>query len=356
MHCYFLGLDVHKQVIVYCLKKADGTIVMEGKVPATREALTELVKLLPGPWKAGLEATMFSHWIYRFLEPHALEIRMGNPSRLKAVSAGKNKSDQLDSRMLADLLRCELFPPAYVLPVTLEGLRRQLRFRRLTVQEACVFKNRTAALLMERGISYEKKSLHRKGYFQKLLKSEPLIDQELRPLLEFGRAQIEALQQIDKQILKTLQRHPRLAARVAALSEVEGVGPVTALTWALEVADPARFPHLKNAISYCGLCAAHRESAGKAKRGPLSKQRNGYWQSALVEAAKMAPLWNNKLKDVYAHAQERGHANPATLAVARKLVAYLLAMDRKFHAPAPGAASATATEVPAVPQEVASVP
>ena len=96
MHFYFLGLDVHKQVIVYCQKKMDATIVMEGKVHATREALAELVKQLPSHWQGGLEDSLSSHWIYRLLEPHAAEMRMGNPSRLKR-SAGKNKSDELDA-------------------------------------------------------------------------------------------------------------------------------------------------------------------------------------------------------------------------------------------------------------------
>ena len=60
---YFVGLDVHKQVIAYCVKTASGEIVREGKMPATRAALDEWVKTLPGPWRGGMEATMFNHWI-----------------------------------------------------------------------------------------------------------------------------------------------------------------------------------------------------------------------------------------------------------------------------------------------------
>ena len=47
--CYFVGLVVHKQVMGYCVKRADGEIVSEGKVKATRLALSEWVKTLPGP-------------------------------------------------------------------------------------------------------------------------------------------------------------------------------------------------------------------------------------------------------------------------------------------------------------------
>ena len=82
-------------------------------------------------------------------------------------------------------------------------------------------------------------------------------------------------------------------------------------------------------MSYCGLCARLNESAGKAKRGPLSKQRNPHWQHVLVEAAKLAPRWNDELARLHEREIERGHRNRATIRVARKLVAMLLAIDRR---------------------------
>jgi transposase len=332
MHLYFVGLDVHKQVIAYCVKTSAGVIEMEGKIPATRAALDQWVKSLPGPWSGGLEATLFSHWIYRHLKPHAAQLQMGHPARMKAISAGKKKSDKLDARMLADLLRANLFPACFVMPPELEGLRRQMRFRRLIVEQTVCFKNKTAGLLMEAGIGYESRRLHGKRYFAELMKQDhPGLDEELRPLLEYSRSQIEDLAHIDSKLMRMLEQHPRLAARVEALRAIDGVGPVTALSWALEVGDPARFPGIKKAVSYCGLASALRESAGQQKRGPLSKQRNRHLQTVLIEAAKIAVKHHPKLRDVYDRARQKGHANRATLAVARKLVAYLLAADRAFH-------------------------
>lgn len=143
---------------------------------------------------------------------------------------------------------------------------------------------------METGIEYEKKRLHGKRYFKKLLTDNEFIDSELRPLLQHSRNQIESLECINDRILSTLTRHPQLKQRVLALSAIPGVGPVTALTWAFEVADPQRFPSIKKAVSYAGLCSALRESAGRIQRGPLSKHRNQHLQSALIEAAKIAPI------------------------------------------------------------------
>ena len=283
-----------------------------------------------------MEATMFSHWIYWHLKPYAAGLEMGHPASMKAISQGKKKSDKLDARTLADLLRCNLFPSCYVIPPELGALRQQLRFRRRMVEEQTMFKNKTANLLMSAGVEYERRRLHGKRYFEQLLTQNQWIEAAMRPLLQFNRRQIDVLGQMEAQLVRLLERHPQLQARVAALQTIDGVGAVTALTWALETGTPERFRSIRRALSYCGLTSALKESAGQQKRGPLSKQRNRHLQSVLIETAKLAPMYNEKLRAVHQKAIDGGaHGNRATLAVARKLVAYLLAADRAFRARSP---------------------
>jgi transposase len=341
MQEHFVGLDVHKQVIAYCVKKIDGTIVSEGTVKATRTALDEWVKTVPGRWQGAMEATMFSHWIYQHLKPHAAGLEMGHAARMKAISAGKKKSDKIDARTIADLLRCNLFPSCFVIEPELGALRRQMRFRRRLVHEQVSFRNNTAGLLMGAGVEYERRRLHGKRYFDSLMKDNEWIGRELRPLLEFNRAQIVSLEAMDRRLVRMLERHPALRERVAALTKIDAVGPVTALSWVLETATPDRFRSAQKAVSYCGLTSALHESAGKQQRGPISKQRNAHLQSVLIETAKLAPMHNEKLKEVYRRETEKGaDRNQATLEVARKLVSYVLAADRAFFArqrePEPG--------------------
>jgi transposase len=107
------------------------------------------------------------------------------------------------------------------------------------------------------------------------------------------------------------------------------VGPITALTWALEIGDVSRFRSIKQAISYCGLCGDEKSSADKVLRTPISKQRNKHIQSVLIEAAKLAPRQSHELALIHEREKQKGNANRATLAVARKMVAYLLAVDRR---------------------------
>jgi transposase len=122
---------------------------------------------------------------------------------------------------------------------------------------------------------------------------------------------------------------PQLLERIERLMTIPAVGPITALTWALEVGHVKRFSSIMKAISYCGLCGAEKSSGNTTQRTPLSKQRNKHLQTTLIEAAKMAPRNSTSLALLYDTEKRKGNANRATLAVACKLVAYLVAVDRR---------------------------
>jgi transposase len=123
-------------------------------------------------------------------------------------------------------------------------------------------------------------------------------------------------------MVRSLERDSLLMDRVERMMTIPAVGPITALTWALEVGDVQRFSSIKKAISYCGLCGAEKRSGNTVQRTPLSKQRNKHLQTTLIEAAKMAPRNSPELAMLYDKEKQKGNANRATLAVARKLVAY----------------------------------
>lgn len=101
------------------------------------------------------------------------------------------------------------------------------------------------------------------------------------------------------------------------------------LTSILEIGDYSRFRSITQAISYCGLCSVEASSGDKVVRMPISKQRNKHLQKVLVEAAKLAPRYSHDLALVRDREMQRGHHNRATLAVAGKMVAYMLAVERR---------------------------
>src|SRR6266404_1619268 len=207
--------------------------------------------------------------------------------------------------------------------------RRTLRYRNLLVRQAVQMKNKIAVLLMEAGVSSNKQKLHKVGYFRELLATNQDIDEGLKPLLRLCRETVVRLGKTESALVRSLERNSLLMERVERLMTIPAVGPITALTWALEVGDVQRFSSIKKAISYCGLCGAERSSADITKRTPLSKQRNKHLQTVLIEAAKMAPRNSPELAMVYEQEKQKGNANRATLAVARMMVAYLVSVDRR---------------------------
>jgi transposase len=325
---HYIGFDVHKRSISYCVKTADGRIIEEGKLRATRQVLRAWAQKRQEPWHGAMEATLFSGWIYDVLKPFAAELQMGHPAMMKAIGAAKKKSDRLDARKIADLVRCNLLPACYVAPAEMRELRRLLRYRNTVVGHAVQTKNKMSGLLMEVGAEYSKAQLHRKKYFGELMGQLEEVPESVKEMLLLSRSALEMFERTQRQILNRLQKEPLLEQRVKLLQSIVGVGEVTALTWALEICDPRRFPSIGDAVSYCGLTSALDSSADKQKRGPLSKQRNPHLQTVLIEAAKLAPRWNRGLAELHEKERQRGDCNQATIAVARKLVAYLMAVDR----------------------------
>src|SRR5579863_3130738 len=326
---YYIGLDVHKKTISYCVKDAGGQVYGEGKFGATRNELDGWIQTLPQPRMMAMEATIFSGWIYDHLLPHAEQVKVAHPLMLRAIAAAKKKNDRIDAGKIADCLRCDFLPECHMASTEIRDRRRTLRYRHLLVRQMVQMKNRISGLLMETGVNHNKQRLHKVGYFRELLATSPEVNDSIRPLLRLSRETIVRCQRTEYALVSSLQRDPLLAERLQRLKTVPGVGPITALTWALEIGDVSRFRSIKQAISYCGLCGEEKSSADKVLRTPLSKQRNKHIQHVLVEAAKLAPRQNHELALIHEKEKQKGNGNRATLAVARKMVAYLLAVDRR---------------------------
>jgi transposase len=192
-----------------------------------------------------MEATIFTGWIYDHLLPHAQQVKVAHPLMLRAIAAAKKKNDRIDDGKIADCLRCDFLPECHMAPTEIRDRRRTLRYRHLLVRQMVQMKNRISGLLMETGVCYNKQRLHKVHYFRELLST-------------------------NEDVVSSLERDPLLAERIRRLRTVPGVGPITTLTWALEIGDVSRFPSIRQAISYCGLCGDEKSSADRVTRTPLS--------------------------------------------------------------------------------------
>ncbi|WP_263351506.1 IS110 family transposase [Acidicapsa acidisoli] len=225
---YFIGLDVHKKTISYCVKDAAGRVHQEGKIGSTRRELDGWIQTMPQPRMIAMEATIFTGWIYDYLLPHAEKVKVAHPVMLRAIAAAKKKNDKIDAGKIADCLRCDFLPECHMASTEIRDRSRALRYRNLLVRQTAQMKNRISGLLMETGVSYNKQRLHKVGYFADLMTTNEEVDESIRPLLKLSREMIRRSQKLDYALVSSLERDPFLKERLRRLRTVPGVGPITA--------------------------------------------------------------------------------------------------------------------------------
>ena len=255
-----------------------------GRVDTTRSGLEGFARSLQKSDEVVIEATGNAMVVSHLLTPRVARVVIANPIQVKAIAHAHVKTDKIDAGVLANLYAAGYLPEVWTPD---EGTERFADWSpdaiRLSVTARASRTRRTAS----------------------------------------------RSQKLDYALLSSLQRDPLLKERLRRLRTVPGVGPITALTWALEIGDFTRFSSIKQAISYCGLCGDEKSSADKVMPMPISKQRNKHIQRVLIEAAKLAPRESPELAVIRARELERGNPNRATLAVARKMVSYMLAVERR---------------------------
>ena len=140
--CY-LGLDVHKVRTQYCLMDPGGEILAEGNLPTE-----EVAAVVPSrDCAVVLEATGSWHHTYDALCDCADVVKLAHPSRIKAIASARIKTDRIDARILAHLLRTDLIPEAWAAPQEVRDLRDLVRLRWRFVGQRTTAKNRISNLL-----------------------------------------------------------------------------------------------------------------------------------------------------------------------------------------------------------------
>ena len=109
------GLDIHRRFTNYCVVDGSGVILTEGRC-ATDELARHPAFSLKWKKEAVLEAGSTWHLVFDMLEPLVDEVLLAHPLRVGAIAAARVKTDAIDARTLAHLLRSDLIPAAYVPP------------------------------------------------------------------------------------------------------------------------------------------------------------------------------------------------------------------------------------------------
>jgi transposase len=112
---YYVGLDLHKRYVTACALDSVGRgMAAERRLPTTREALLGFVEGLGGPATVAVEATLHWGWVHDQLTAAGYRVVVAHPQQVKLICHARCKTDPIDAKKLADLLRTNLLPAIWV--------------------------------------------------------------------------------------------------------------------------------------------------------------------------------------------------------------------------------------------------
>ena len=180
----YVGIDVHKQFCQAALMDEHGAIVRELRFDNTMNGASDLINLAKSvnpDVKAVLEPSA-NYWlkVYDRLEDEGVEVKLSNPSRTKAIAEARIKTDRIDAKTLAYLLRGDLVAESYV-PTRKNRERRALiRHRTSLMRMRVEVKNRIHMLLDKHDLTYQYTDLFGKQGLEWLQSlTLPSVDQQI---------------------------------------------------------------------------------------------------------------------------------------------------------------------------------
>jgi transposase len=137
----WVGIDLHRRRSFVTAINEQGELSLQRRIVNDREAFLELLGDPDGTHVA-LEATYGWEWLADLLEDAGFELHLAHPLRTRVIAAARVKTDAVDARTLAQLLRAGLLPEAYIAPRELRDVRELLRHRVTLVTMRSAIKNR----------------------------------------------------------------------------------------------------------------------------------------------------------------------------------------------------------------------
>jgi transposase len=321
------GLDLGDKYSYLCLiDTLSGEVVEEGRLRTTPEALRRRFASEPS-LRIAMETGTHSPWVSRLLEECGHEVLVANARKLRLIYSNKRKTDEIDAENLARLARVD---PKLLYPVRHRGEASQAHMALIRSRQALIgcrtqLVNHVRGAVKSFGARLPKcpaRSFHKNVAEH--------IPEALRPALEPVLEQIaslsERIQDYDRRLVAISKEH---YPETELLRQVEGIGPLTALTFVLTLEDPYRFEKSRSVGAYLGLVPARDQSGDRDPQKRISKEGDEMLRRLLVGSAHyiLGPFGSDS--DLRRHGEKiasRGGKNSkkrAAVAVARKLAVLL---------------------------------
>jgi len=234
------------------------------------------------PFRAVIEATGTYRWLYDLLSPHGT-VLLADPLRLRAMIQRRAKTDKLDAQLLANLLRINQIPLAYVPPKNYQQLRDLTRCR----------------ARLGRGLAWFRK--------QDFGPIENLVRDQLLEQLEHYAKHAAVL---DRQIEQVSKDFPQ----IEALLDIYGMGVFSALVVIGELGEVERFRTAKQVGAYAGLTCRVHQSGSHCYHGSITHEGSAWLRWVLIQVAMHVVRDDVALRNFYTRIRKRSSAKIARVA------------------------------------------
>jgi transposase len=312
----FVGLDVHKSVVVATAVDQWGNRLNQTRFGSSDSELIDYLRRLPGKTRVALEATTVWEHFHDAAVTAGAEVVLSNPYKTRLIAEASLKSDKVDSEALATLLRLRALPQAFIPNESARSQRRIVRDRLFYRKQEKAIRNHVYSILLAKGIPYEDGLLGLKRRREQLRTHRiPEVDRGIDRLLE--------LEATTRELDRAIHEAFTSSSDAQLLASVPGIGELTAVTIAAYLCPIERFATLDQAASYCGLCPTNHQSASTSFHGALKPDCNPTLRWILVEAS-----WTHRQRESRGYVARVGRRNSRRKGAARGSIAAAHALLR----------------------------
>src|SRR4030095_12585894 len=236
----YIGVDLGKRKAVVVKKDRQGKITSKVAVPVTQAALESYFSKQDRRSQVVVEATGNWMYLYETIERYTPEVVLAHPLKTRAIAEARIKTDTIDATTLAELLRLDGIPKAYIPPREVRDMRELLRYRASLVSIRVGIKNKIHAVLTKNGIDC---------IFSDVLGRSSQLWLKNLNLRACYRQEIDGYHEITKTIKEEGAENPQ----AQMLMGIPGISYYSALLILSEMGEVSRFPDAKHLCSYAGL-------------------------------------------------------------------------------------------------------
>jgi transposase len=320
----FIGCDAHKKFSVFVAVNEKGHVGEALRVAHDRQLYREFLGRLPPHSSIAVEASGSYSWLVDEMERSGHRPKLCNPLEAKRRMGLTKKTDTLDARGLAILLRNGTLPEVWIPPSELRDQRELLRCRIFLVRLRTRVKNRIHATLLRYNVQIEGADLFGVAARRQLgvrlpelpEHSREAIEQELATL-DFLNIQIESAEQ-------RLEAIMQVSVEADLLKTLPCVGKILSMVLMLEIGRVDRFPTAAHLASYAGLVPRVHSCGGHTRMGQVCGNVNRNLKWAFVETGNLIVINQRGLAGthvmrLYQRIKRAKNHQKAVIAVARHL-------------------------------------